>query len=276
VTAGATLLVYSLSRAATHGWRDNLTVATMVVALGLLVAFVVIEALSRQPLMPLQIFANRNRSGAYALSLAVGAMLSGMLFLLTLFLQQILGFSPLQAGFAFLPTAAGVAVSAAVTSRLIGRIGPRLPMTIGALLAALGLFWLSGITEHANYVSAVLGPLLALSIGLGPIFVSTSIVAISGVRPSETGLASALLNVGRQLGGSMGIAVMGAIAATVTNDQLTTGQLTHAVLNRAITAGYSAAFVVAGLVAIAGLVTAVAAVRSQPKHTAADVAVDAA
>jgi MFS family permease len=97
VTAGATVLVYSLSRAATHGWSDNLTVTTLVVAVGFLIGFVVIEALSHQPLMPLRIFTNRNRSGAYALSLAVGATLSGMLFSLTLFLQNILGFSPLQA-----------------------------------------------------------------------------------------------------------------------------------------------------------------------------------
>ena len=103
VTGGATLLVYSLSRASTHGWRNSLTLATLVIALGLLVVFVVIEALSREPLMPLRIFANRNRSGAYALSLAIGATLSGMLFLLTLFLQDVLRFSPLQAGFAFLP-----------------------------------------------------------------------------------------------------------------------------------------------------------------------------
>ncbi len=223
VTAGATLLVYSVSRAATHGWSDSVTVATLVVALGLLVVFVAIEALSRQPLMPLRIFGNRNRSGASALSMAIGATLSGMLFLLTLFLQNVLGFSPLQAGFAFLPTAAGVVVGAGITSRLIGRIGPRPPMTIGPLLVALGLFWLSGVTGHASYVSHVLGPLLALSVGLGMVFVSTSVVAISGVKPSESGLASALLNVGRQLGGSLGIAVLGTVAVTVTKNQLANG-----------------------------------------------------
>ncbi len=252
VTAGATLLVYSLSRAATHGWGDSVTVATLVVALGLLVVFVAIEALSRQPLMPLGIFGNRNRSGAYALSLAIGATLSGMLFLLTLFLQNVLGFSPLQAGFAFLPTEAGVVVGAGMTSRLIGRIGPRPPMTIGPLLVALGLFWLSGVTVHASYVSHVLGPLLALSVGLGMVFVSTSVVAISGVKPSESGLASALLNVGRQLGGSLGIAVLGTVAATVTKNQLANSPLTHAAVNHAVTAGYGTAFEIASVIAFAG------------------------
>jgi EmrB/QacA subfamily drug resistance transporter len=267
VTAGATLLVYGLSRAATHGWSDGPTVATLAVALVLLVAFLVIEAVSRQPLMPLGIFRNRNRSGAYMLSLANGATLSGMFFLLTLFLQGVLRFSPLQAGFAFLPTAAGVVVSAGITSRLIGRIGPRVPMTIGALLAAVGLFWLSRITEHADYVSSVLGPLLVFSLGLGQIFVSTSMIAISGVKQSESGVVSALLNVGRQLGGSLGIAIMGTIAATVTTNRLATAPFSPAAVSHALTAGYSAAFVSAGLIAAAGLVTAVVAVR-RPRQQA--------
>ncbi len=261
VTAGATLLVYSLSRAAIHGWRDRLTLGTMALAVGLLVAFVAIEAFSRQPLMPLRIFADRNRSGAYVLSLAVGAILSGMLFLLTLFLQNVLGFSPLQAGFAFLPTALGVVVGAGITSRLIGRIGPRPPMTIGPLLVAFGLFWLSGITVHASYASHVLGPLVTLAVGLGMVFVSTSVVAISGVQPSESGLASALLNVGRQLGGSLGIAILGTVAATVTRNQLVSGRLTHAAVNHAVTAGYATAFEIAALIAFASFLVALATVR---------------
>jgi predicted MFS family arabinose efflux permease len=245
VTAGATLLVYSLSRAATHGWGDAVTVATLVSALGLLVVFVAIEALSRQPLMPLRIFTNRNRSAAYVLSLAIGATLSGMLFLLTLFLQNVLRFSPLQAGFAFLPTALGVAVGATITSRLIGRIGPRAPMTLGALLVAVGLFWLSGVTVSAGYASHVLGPLVVLAVGLGMVFVSTSVVAISGVTPVESGLASALLNVGRQLGGSLGIAVLGTVAATVASNQL----------------AYGTAFEVASVIAFAGFLVALTTVR---------------
>ena len=225
VTGGATLLVYSLSRASTHGWRNSLTLATLVIALGLLVVFVVIEALSREPLMPLRIFANRNRSGAYALSLAIGATLSGMLFLLTLFLQDVLRFSPLQAGFAFLPTAVGIAIGAGITSRLVGRIGPRAPMTLGALLVAGGLFWLSGVTAE------------------------------------ESGIASALLNVGRQLGGSLGIAVLGTVAATVTTSQLRNGPLTRAALSNGLTAGYAMAFEIASGIAFAGFLVALVTIR---------------
>ena len=261
VTAGVSLLVYGLARVATHDWSDSVTRATLAIAVALLVAFVALESRGRHPLMPLRIFANRNRSGAYGLSLAIGAALSGMLFLLTLFLQNVLLFSPLQAGFAFLPTAMGVVVGAGLTSRLIGRIGPRIPMTTGALLTATGMFWLSAVTVHANYVPDVLGPLAALSIGLGMAFVSTSVIAISGVQPNESGLASALLNVGRQLGGSLGIAVMGTIATTVTRNQLGAGPFTHDAVNRALTAGFSSAFEIAGVIAIAGFLTALIAVR---------------
>ncbi len=260
-TAGVSLLVYGLARVATHDLSDGVTRATLAVAVVLLVTFVVLESRGRQPLMPLRIFANRNRSGAYGLSLAIGAALSGMLFLLTLFLQNVLGFSPLQAGFAFLPTALGVIVGAGLTSRLIGRVGPRVPMTAGALLAATGMFWLSAVTADANYFADVLGPLVVLAIGLGMAFVSTSVTAISGVHPNESGLASALLNVGRQLGGSLGIAIMGTVATTVTRNQLAAGPFTHAALNRGLTAGFSVAFEIAGLIALAGFVTALVAVR---------------
>ena len=261
VTAGVSLLVYGLARVATHDWSDNVTRAVLAIAVTLLVTFVALESRGRHPLMPLRIFANRNRSGAYGLSLAIGAALSGMLFLLTLFMQNVLGFSPLQAGFAFLPTALGVVVGAGLTSRVIGRVGPRVPMTTGALLAATGMFWLSAVTVHANYFADVLGPLVVLAIGLGMAFVSTSVTAISGIQPNESGLASALLNVGRQLGGSLGIAIMGTIATKVTGNQLATGPFTHAAMNGALTAGFSAAFEIAGLIALAGFVTALVAVR---------------
>jgi EmrB/QacA subfamily drug resistance transporter len=274
VTAGASLLVYGLARVATHDWSDSVTRAILATAIALLISFVALESRGRHSLMPLRIFANRNRSGAYGLSLAIGAALSGMLFLLTLFLQNVLLFSPIQAGFAFLPTAAGVVAGAGLTSRLIGRLGPRVPMTIGALLTATGMFWLSAVTVQANYISDVLGPLVVLSIGLGMAFVSTSVTAISGVQPNESGLASALLNVGRQLGGSLGIAIMGAVATTVTRNQLATGPFDHAAVNRALTAGFSSAFEIAGVIAIAGFLTALVAVRQRQSPLTAAPIVD--
>jgi EmrB/QacA subfamily drug resistance transporter len=263
VTGGASLLVYGLARLATHDWSDSVTRATLMVAVALLLAFVALEFRGKSPLMPLRIFGNRNRSGAYAVSLAIGAALSGTLFVLTLFLQNVLGLSPLQAGFAFLPVALGIVAGSGVAIRIIGRAGPRVPMTAGALMAAIGMFWLSTVTVHASYVADVLGPLVVLAIGLGMAFVSTSTTAISGVNPNESGLASALLNVSRQLGGSLGIALMGTVAATVSRAQLTTGPLSHAAMNRTLTSGFSSAFEVAGLFAVAGFVAALFALGNR-------------
>jgi EmrB/QacA subfamily drug resistance transporter len=271
VTAGVSLLVYGLARVATHDWSDSVTRAILIIAAAFLVTFVLLESRGKAPLMPLRIFANRNRSGAYALSLAIGAALSGTLFVLTLFLQNVLGFSPLQAGLAFLPTALGIVVGAGLTSRLIGRVGPRMPMTSGALLAAIGMFWLSAVTVHTTYFTDVFGPLVVLAIGLGMAFVSTSATAISQVNANESGLASALLNVGRQLGGSLGIAIMGTVAATVSRNQLAAGPFTRAAVNSALTAGFSSAFEVAGLFAIFGFVAALVAVRHRQAPAAARV-----
>jgi len=267
VTAGMTLLVYGLSRAASSGWTNTLTVGPLVAGIVLLAAFIVIELRSQQPLLPLRIFANRNRSGAYAVRLAIGATLSGMLFFLTQYMQNILGYSPLKAGLAFLPITVGVVLGAQSASRLIGRIGPRPLMSVGALVGAAGLFGLSRVTEHSGYISGVLGPVLAISFGLGLIFVSTTIVAVAGVSPRESGLSSALLNVGQQLGGSIGIAVLGTIAATVTGNQLAIRIPTHALINHAFTAGYRSAFAISALIALVAIVVAAAVFKGRPQNT---------
>src|SRR5437868_11604631 len=140
VTAGVTLLVYGLNRAASSGWTNTLTVGPLVAGIVLLAAFLVIELRRQQPLLPRPIFAHRNRSGAYAVRLAIGGTLSGMLFFLTQYMQNILGYSPLKAGLAFLPITVGVVLGAQSASRLIGRIGPRPLMSVGALVGAAGLF----------------------------------------------------------------------------------------------------------------------------------------
>jgi hypothetical protein len=146
----------------------------------------------------------------------------------------------------------------------------------GALLAAIGLFWLSAVTSQASYASDVLGPLVVLAVGLGMAYVSTSVVVLSGVKPTESGLTSALLNAGRQLGGSLGIAITGAIAATVTQEQLKTGPITHAAVNRALAAGFTSGFEVAGLIAVAGFMAALAATRFRDEPASTRVEVESA
>jgi hypothetical protein len=133
-------------------------------------------------------------------------------------------------------------------------------------MAAIGMFWLSAVTVHADHLTDVLGPLVVLAIGLGMAFVSTSATAISGVSANESGLASALLNVSWQLGRSLGIAIMGTVAATVSRARLTTGPFTHAAVNGALTSGFSSALDVAGLFAVGGFVAALIAVRNQPSR----------
>ena len=267
VTAGISLLVYGLNKAGPSGWTDSLTLGPIAGAVVLLASFIVIELRSAEPLMPLRIFANRNRSGAYAIRFAIGATLSGFLFFLTQFLQNIQGYSPLKAGLAFLPITLGIVVGAQLASRIIGRIGPRTPTAIGALAGALGLFGLSQISEHSSYLTGILAPALVLSFGLGLIFVSTTIVGVSGVGPRESGLSSALVNVAQQLGGSMGLAVLGTVAATVTKNDLLNTLPSQAVISHAVTAGYGSAYAIASGVAVGALVIAIAAISGRRPRT---------
>jgi EmrB/QacA subfamily drug resistance transporter len=273
VTGALTLLVYGLSHAATQSWSDSTTIATLGFGAALLVLFVLVELRSNQPLMPLRIFANRNRTGAYLLRMVAGATTLAVLFFLTQIVQNVMGFSPLQAGFAFLPLGVGVVITAQVTSRLVGRIGARLPITVGALVVAAGMAWLSRIPDHATYVPDILPALVALSIGLGLIFFPTTVVAVSGASRTESGLASAVLNVSQQLGGSIGLAVLGTIAANVTKDQLANVRPTHALIGQALTAGFTTAFEIGVVIALAGFVLALLVIRVRaPKQPAASLA----
>jgi predicted MFS family arabinose efflux permease len=233
------------------------------------VLFVLIELRAKQPVMPLTLFANRNRSGAYALRMVAGAATLAVLFFLTQIVQNVLGYSPLKAGIAFLPLGAGVVITAQITSRLVGRTGPRLPITAGAVIVAGGLAWLSRIGVNANYVTDILPALIALSVGLGLIFFPTTVVAVAGADRRESGLASAMLNVSQQLGGSIGLAVMGTIAANVTRSELAGVRPTHAIVARAVTSGFTSAFEVGVFVALAGFVLALLVIRARaPKRQA--------
>ena len=253
VTGGMSLLVYGLSRAATHSWTENLTVTALGAGAALLVLFVLIELRTRQPLMPLRLFANRNRTGAYALRMVAGATTLSVLFFLTQIMQNVLGFSPLQAGFAFLPLGVGVVITAQVTSRAIGRIGPRAPIALGALVIAGGLLWLAQISDHALYMRDIFGPLALLSVGLGMVFLPTTLVAVTGAARHESGLASAVLNVSQQLGGSIGLAVLGTVAANV-------GRV------HGLTAGFATTFAIGAGIALAGSVLATVVIRGRGRQ----------
>src|SRR5581483_2989085 len=244
VTGTMTLIVYGPSRAATQGWSDTWTIASIALGAVLLVLFIRIELRSAQPLMPLRLFANRNRTAAYALRMLAGAMTLSVLFFLSQILQNVQGYSPLQAGFAFLPLAVVVVAAAQVSSRVLGRIGPRIPIALGAAALAVGLFMLSRLTAHSSYAPDIVVPLMILAMGFGLIFLPTTVVAVSGAARHESGLAAAVLNVSQQLGGSIGLAVLGNVAANVARE---TGSLTI---------GFTTAFEIGAGIAVAGFLLA--------------------
>ena len=264
VTLGMASLVYGLSRAATAGWSDGFTTAALAVAMVLLVTFVIIESVSPHALMPLHIFADRNRAGSYVVMLALAASMFATFFFITQFVQDILGYSPLKAGFAFLAMTIGIGGTANVISRLVGRIGTRKPMTVGPLMVSGGLLWLSFVGVHAAYISIV-GPLLLIAIGMGSTFVPLTLTVMSRVSRGEAGLASALLNTGQQIGGSLGLAVLVTVATSVTRGRLasagrTVDRAQHAL---ATTSGYDAAFRIGSLIALVAFVLAVTVIRGQ-------------
>ena len=218
-TAGAALLVYGLARVADYGWTNTVTIATLVGALLVVAAFVVIEARSPHALVPLRIFTDRNRAGGYAIMFLLGAGMLSLMFFLTQFFQDVLGYSPLRTGVAFLPLPFMVGTMSQVASRLVGRIGTRPLLTVGPLAVAGGLLWMSGVTSGSGYLS-VLGPLVMVGFGMGMSFVPLTLSAVAGVPRSESGLASALLNTSQQIGGSLGVALLVMIATTATKSAL--------------------------------------------------------
>jgi predicted MFS family arabinose efflux permease len=257
VSAGMTSLVYGLAHAASNSWGNLGTIVPLVVAGVILVAFVAIEARSTHALMPLRIFANRNRSGSYGIMLSVGAAIFSMFFFLTQYVQNILGFSPLKAGLSFLPLSAGIVVAATVMSRVVGRIGTRIPMTVAPLVTTGGLVWLSRLSVHSDYLTGVLAPLLLIAVSMGTLFVPLTLTAVQGVRPDEAGVASALLNTGQQVGGSLGLAILVTVATAATRAQH------HLSQAAAVTAGYRRAFEVAAGIAVVALVVALVALRTR-------------
>jgi MFS family permease len=167
-------------------------------------------------------FADRNRTGGYVIMLSLAAAMFGMFFFLTLFVQDVLGYSPLRAGLSFLPVTATIIVSSQVAARSLPRVGPKRLMTAGAVLALTGLAWLSQVSVTSGYLDGLLGPMLVFALGMGLLFVPLTIVAVSGVPPHEAGAASSLLNVMQQVGGSLGLSILVTVFGTASRNEATT------------------------------------------------------
>ena len=272
-TGGVALLVYGLSKAATgqdgvSHWGDAQVLASLVASVVLLVSFVLIEMRSSHPLLPMRVLADRNRSGAYLIMLCVSTGLFGLFFFLTLFIQTVLGYSAIRSGIAYLPFAVGVVIASGLASQLMPRLGPRPLIVAGCAMVAGGMFWFSRLTEHAGYASQLLGPQLVSSFGLGLVFVPLALVALHNVADQDSGVASSLLNTAQQVGGAIGLAVLGTVAWTTVANSVRT-QVGHAsaapppasIYNHALTVGFSRAFLVAAGIGLLALIIAIATIR---------------
>ena len=215
-TTGLFSLTYGFNQAATTGWSDNLTISFLVAAVVLLVIFVFIEKRVANPMMPLRVVTERNRGGSYLGSLVVGAGLFSMFLFLGLYLQIILGYSPLKSGFAFLPFTAGIIVFAGIASQLLPKVGPRPLMIPGLIASSIGLLFLARITPDTSYVSHVLPALLIISSGMALVFIPLTSTSLHNVGNNDTGVASAMVNTSQQIGGSLGTALLNTVAATAT------------------------------------------------------------
>ena len=261
-TAGLFSLTYGFNEAATKGWSANSTVAFLVAAVVLLVLFVVVEAKVANPMMPLRVVTERNRGGSYLGSLIVGAGLFSMFLFLGLYLQIVLGYSPLRSGFAFLPFTAGIIVFAGVASQLLPKFGPKPLMVPGLVFAGIGLLMLTRITPDTSYAGYVLPSLLIMSSGMALVFIPLTSTSLHGVSNHDTGFASAMINTSQQVGGSLGTALLNTVAATAAT--------TYVVANKevgiaipgvkqmfypyGVTHGYTVAFTVSAALLFAGAV----------------------
>ncbi|KJS59501.1 MFS transporter [Streptomyces rubellomurinus] len=218
-TAGMVSLVYGFIRASEHGWTDSVTLLAFSLAAVLLAAFLANERRVAQPITPLHLFRDRNRSGAYALMLCVAAAMFSIFFFITLFVQEILGFSPLRAGFAFLPISVAIIASAQFAARNQLRWGAKPFLVAGSLLVAGGVFWATRIDLGTSYVGGILGPTLLFGFGMGSIFVPVMLTAVSHVAPHETGAATGMLNTTQQVGGSLGLSILVTVYGTASRDE---------------------------------------------------------
>jgi EmrB/QacA subfamily drug resistance transporter len=275
-TLGLASLVYGLSNAATSQngvshWGDTKVIVSLVAAVVLLVAFGFIETRSKQALVPLRVLRSRDRTGAYLVSLCVGTALFGMFFFLTIFVQNVWGYSALKTGIAYLPMIATIMAASGIASQLVSRIGAFPLLAAGGVVSSGGMFWLSRINEHSSYAGGLLGPMMVTALGMGLLFVPMSLVALVKVPDHDAGVASSLLNTGQQVGGSIGLAILGtvawsAVANSVRSQTAAAMKAGHhvsqtAVYNHALATGFSKGFVVSAGISVLGLIITLFAIR---------------
>jgi len=252
-TAGLVALVYAIVRTETYAWLSAQTLVPLTIGAALFVVFLLIESrLARVPLVPLRIFRSRSVAGANIFMFLLFGVMFGAFYFETLYMQGILGYSPLRAGTAFLPQTAMLAVAAQVASRLVTRLGSQSLLIAGTIASAAGLAWLSQITPHSAFLTDLLGPFLLIGAGIGLCVTPVAVAGTAGVPVEEAGLASGLLNASRTVGASIGLAALATVASARAAALLTGVVATPAETAAALTSGYALAIGVSAVALLAG------------------------
>jgi EmrB/QacA subfamily drug resistance transporter len=256
-TGGIVALVYAISQAPQYGWGATRTVAVLAAATALLVAFLVIESRTKDPILPLSIFRLRSLAGANVASLLLGASFFAFFFVGTLYMQEVLHYSALQSGVAWLATSVTSVVLAGLSQYLVTKVGAKIVMAGGLMLIGAGVIWATQVPVDGHFVGNLLGPFMVAGAGTAFAFIPISIAALAGVQEHQAGLASGLLNTGQQVGGAIGIAIASSVAATHTKALLHAGHAGPA----ALTGGFQRAFWVLGVIALLAVPAIVALLR---------------
>jgi EmrB/QacA subfamily drug resistance transporter len=257
VTSGLVLLVYAITQANGYGWGSAETIGFFVAAAATLGAFLAWESRASDPLMPFSIFRLRTLVGANVAGLILGTVMFSMFLMLTLYMQQVLGYSPLRTGISYLAVAGTAIIWSAVAAQLVTRIGVKPVLVTGMAFLAAGLLFFTQVSVGGSYASDLLPGFLLIAVGMGFSFVPISIAALAGVRPAEAGLASGLINTSQQIGGALGIAALSAVATSRTAADVASGSAPPF----ALTDGFQAAFVGGAGIAVVGVLVALLIVR---------------
>ena len=258
-TGGMLVLVYSLVEAPIVGWGQARTIGGLAGAVILLIGFVANERRQRNPLAPLQIFRINGLGFADVTQLIAFAGFVAMFFFLTLYMQTVLGYTPIQAGLAYLPLCFVIGICAGIASQMLTRVGTRPVIVVGAVVSAAGLYWLSRVPVHGSYLTDLLPGLLVISVGFGPVFVGVTTAANAGVPPETAGLAASLLNASQQLGAALGLAIFSAVATSRTDARLAH----HAAVHAALTSGFQRALFVGSMFILASAVLGLKATNTR-------------
>jgi EmrB/QacA subfamily drug resistance transporter len=269
VTAGLSVLAYALLDASSSGWGSTKTIGLLVLSVALIGAFLVIEQRSKSPLMPFRIFRSRTLTGANFVGILLGASLFSMFFFISLYMQQVLGYSAIHAGLSYLPLAVMIIVAAGLGGQLVTRFGFKPILAAGMAFVAIGLLWFSRVSVGGGFLTDILGPSLLAATGLGFGFVTSTIAAVSGVKEQEQGLASGLINTSQQIGGALGLAVLSTLATTRTHDLMASGGSS---LKHALNEGFQVAFLGGAVIASLGLIAALVMIRTRDSRAHVEMA----